>query len=462
MLFENLLNDTLSHVTLFLLFYFDFILFYMVKNREKSRKIKPGDKMHLFHYHKNELFAEEVSVRLLAEKYGTPLYIYSHNTLVKHFRAYADAFNDYPHILCFATKANSNTAILRIFARHGGGADIVSGGELHVALKAGITSGKIVYAGVGKTEKEIRLALKSKILMFNVESESELREIDRVAGIMKTRAPIALRINPDIDPGTHPHITTGLRKYKFGIPIGEALEYYRLASRLKNVEVIGIHKHIGSQITKVSPFVDALKRILVLIDKLKTNGVSLKYLDVGGGLGISYRDEEPPVPEDLARNILPLLKGRNLTLIMEPGRSIVGNAGILVTKALYRKKGPDKEFLIVDAGMNDLVRPSLYDSYHHIVPLTKRKRNPVLYDVVGPICESGDFLARGRTLGEVRQGEYIAVMGAGAYGFSMSSNYNSRPRAAEVLVKGARHFLIRNRETYEELIRNERVPSFLR
>lgn len=373
--------------------------------------------MHLFKYCAGELFAEEVPVKKLAEKYGTPLYIYSYNTLLRHFRAYADAFNDYPHIICFAIKSNSNTAILRLFAKNGGGADIVSGGELYVALKAGITPEKIVYAGVGKTEDEIRFALRSKILMFNVESEDELREIDRVAGKMKTKAPVALRINPDIDPETHPYIATGLKKHKFGIPIEESLEYYRLASRLKNINVIGIHKHIGSQITRVSPFVDALKRVLLLIDKLSIQGVKIEYLDVGGGLGIPYGDEEPPVPKDLARNLIPLLNGRKFTLIMEPGRSIVGNAGILVTKTLYLKKGEEKEFIIVDAGMNDLIRPSFYGAYHRLLPVVRKKRNTILCDVVGPICESSDFLANDRELRRLKQGEYLAVMSAGAYGF---------------------------------------------
>ncbi|OHE55815.1 MAG: diaminopimelate decarboxylase [Thermodesulfovibrio sp. RBG_19FT_COMBO_41_18] len=418
--------------------------------------------MHLFKYRADELYAEEVPVKKLAEKYGTPLYIYSYNTLSRHFRAYDDAFNDYPHIICFAIKSNSNMAILRLFAKNGGGADIVSGGELYVALKAGMKPEKIVYAGVGKTEDEIRFALKSKILMFNVESEDELRGIDRVAGKMERRAPVALRINPDIDPETHPYVATGLRRHKFGIPIEEALEYYRLASRLKNINVIGIHKHIGSQITRISPFVDALKRILLLIDKLSIQGVKIYYLDIGGGLGISYRDEEPPVPKDLARNLIPLLNGRKLTLIMEPGRSIVGNAGILVTKTLYLKKGEEKEFIIVDAGMNDLIRPSLYGAYHHLLPVVRKKRNTVLCDVVGPICESSDFLATERELSRVKQGEYIAVMGAGAYGFSMSSNYNSRRRAAEVLVKGREHFLIRERETYSDLVKKEKIPAFLK
>ena len=418
--------------------------------------------MHFFQYQSGELFAEEVAVRKLAETYGTPLYIYSHKTLLRHFMAYQKAFDGYPHIVCYAVKANPNTAIIRLFAKHGGGADIVSGGELHVALAAGIPSGNIVYAGVGKTQDEIRFALEKRILMFNVESESELREIDRVAGMMKTKAPIALRINPDIDPGTHPYITTGMKKHKFGIPIDAALEYYRLAAGLKHILIVGVHKHIGSQITKISPFVDALKRVLILIDALKLQGVSVQYLDVGGGLGIPYRDESPPVPGDLAKHIIPLLRGRKLTLIMEPGRSIVGNAGILITRVLYLKKGLEKEFIVVDAGMNDLIRPSLYDAYHHIVPVARAKRQKILCDIVGPICESGVFLAREREIARPKQGEFLAVMSAGAYGFSMSSNYNSRPRAAEVLVKGKQHFLIRRRETYDDLVRNDRIPPFLK
>jgi diaminopimelate decarboxylase len=418
--------------------------------------------MHLFKYRSGELYAEDVPVKKLAETYGTPLFVYSFNTLLRHFRAYDESFNDFPHIICFAVKANPSTSILRVFSKKGGGADIVSGGELYVALKAGIPANKIVYAGVGKTEDEIRFALKSKILMFNVESEDELKEIDRVAGKMKTKASIALRINPDIDPETHPYISTGLKKHKFGIPIEDALEYYRLASSLRNISVVGVHKHIGSQITKVSPFVDALKRILVLIDDLNAQGITLRYLDIGGGLGISYKDEEPPVPKDLAKNLIPLLQGRRLTLIMEPGRSIVGNAGILVTKTLYLKEGVEKVFIIVDAGMNDLIRPSLYDAYHHILPVVRKKRSTVIGDVVGPICESSDFLARQRELQRIKQGEYLAVMSAGAYGSSMSSNYNSRPKAAEIMVKGGAHYLIRKRETYSDLVRNERVPEILK
>jgi diaminopimelate decarboxylase len=418
--------------------------------------------MHLFKYRAGELYAEDVPVQVLAERYGTPLYIYSYNTLLRHFKAYDEAFYDYPHTICFAVKSNPNTAILRLFAKNGGGADIVSGGELYVALKAGIPSRKIVYAGVGKTEEEIRYALRSKILMFNVESGDELREIDKVARKMRTKAPIALRINPDIDPETHPYISTGLKRHKFGIPIEDALEYYKLASQLKNIGVIGVHKHIGSQITKVSPFVDALKRILLLVDELSAQGVGIQYLDIGGGLGISYKGEEPPVPKDLAKQLIPLLGGRELNLIIEPGRSLVGNAGILVTKTLYLKEGADREFIIVDAGMNDLIRPSLYDAYHHIDCVVRKRRGKLLSDVVGPICESGDFLAKGRELSRTERGEYLAVMSAGAYGFSMSSNYNSRPRAAEVLVKGKEHALIRMRETYDDLVRNEQVPKFLK
>lgn len=409
--------------------------------------------MNLFNFRSGQLYAEDIPVKFLAEKYGTPLYVYSYNTLLRHFKAYDKAFNGFPHIICYAVKANSNLEILKLFAENGGGADIVSGGELYIALKAGILPDKIVYAGVGKTENEIRFALKSKILMFNVESENELREIDRVAGLMKKKAPIALRINPDIDPGTHPYITTGMKKYKFGLPIDEAIEYYKLAAKLKNIQIKGIHKHIGSQITNVSPFVDSLKRILILIDKLKEQSLNIEYLDIGGGLGIPYKNEEPPLPKDLAENIMPLLNGRKVNLVIEPGRSIVGNAGILVTKVLYLKKGFEKEFVIVDAGMNDLIRPSLYDAYHEITPVIKNKREKIIGDIVGPICESGDFLARGREINKVKQGEYLAVMSAGAYGFSMSSNYNSRPRAAEVMVNGKRHYLIRKRETYEDLTR---------
>lgn len=417
--------------------------------------------MHNFQYRGGELFAEDVAVREIVAATGSPVYIYSHETLLRHFRAYKDAFDGFPHVVCFALKANSNTAILRLFARQGGGADVVSGGELYRALRAGVTPRRIVYAGVGKTEEEIRFALRKGILMFNVESEDELREIDRIAGAMGVKAPIALRINPDIDPQTHPYISTGLKKHKFGIPIEDGLEHYTLAQRLGHIEVVGIHKHIGSQLTKISPFVDALKRLLILIDRLAERGIRISHLDIGGGLGITYKDEEPPLPSNLAAHILPLVRGRDVTIVLEPGRSIVGNAGILVTKTLYLKQGEDRQFVIVDAGMNDLVRPSLYGAYHHIQPVIKRKRGTILADVVGPICESGDFLAKEREMPAVRKGEYLAVMSAGAYGFTMSSNYNSRPRAAEVMVKGSRFAVIRKRESYADLVRGESVPEFL-
>ncbi len=418
--------------------------------------------MHFFQYRGRELYAEDVPVRQLAEKYGTPLYVYSHETLVRHFKAYDDAYATFPHIICYALKANTNGAILNLLAREGAGADIVSGGELFRALKAGIPPEKIVYAGVGKTEDEIRYALRSGVLMFNVESSDELREIDRVAHTMKVKAPIALRINPDIDPRTHPYISTGMREHKFGIAISDALEHYRLAARLRNIEIVGVQKHIGSQITRTAPFVDAVKRILVLVDALKRHRILIRYLDIGGGLGITYQSETPPLPSDIAKRLLPLLRNRDITLVMEPGRSIVGNAGILVTRTLYLKQGEGKTFVIVDAGMNDLMRPSLYDAFHQITPVVKKNRTKIRADVVGPICETGDFLAKGRIIDRVNRGEYLAVMSAGGYGMSMSSTYNSRPKAAEVLVKGKTHALISKRGSYADLVQNEVMPRYVR
>lgn len=411
--------------------------------------------MHLFRYRGNELYAEDAALSGLAERYGTPLYVYSEGTILRHINAYEKAFDGFPHILCYALKANSNLSILRLIAKNGGGADIVSGGELYRARKAGIPAKKTVYAGVGKTDEEIRYALGCNILMFNVESKEELFAIDRIAGDMKAKARISLRVNPDIDPQTHPYISTGLRKHKFGIPIEDALEFYHMAAGLKNVKVVGVQKHIGSQLTKVAPFVDALKKIVALVDILKANGIDIKYIDAGGGLGIPYNEETPPRPRELLRGLLPLLKGREATLIVEPGRSIVGSAGLLLTRCLYAKKGQDREFVIVDAGMNDLMRPTLYGAFHKILPVRKKRGKKVLSDIVGPICESGDFLARERHIAKVAQGELLAVMSGGAYGFSMSSNYNSRPRAAEVMVKGASHRLIRKRETYRDLTRGE-------
>ena len=418
--------------------------------------------MHFFKYKNSELYAEDVPVRKIAEKVGTPLYIYSEKTLLRHLQSYQQAFDGYPSTICFALKANSNLAVLRLLAKNGCGADVVSGGELYLAKKAGIPSGKIVYAGVGKTDEEIAAALKARILMFNVESSDELKAIDTVAGKLKVKAPIALRVNPDIDPKTHPYISTGLKKSKFGIPIENALEYYQLARKLNNVEVLGIHKHIGSQITTIKPFIDALKRVILLAHNLREQGIEIRHLDIGGGLGISYKDEEPPLPEDLSRAVLPLLEEGGFNLILEPGRSIAGNAGILVTKVLYLKKNPEKEFVVVDAGMNDLLRPSLYEAFHDIRPVKKNSRKKVLSDIVGPICESGDFLARERMINRASQGDLLAVMSAGAYAFTMSSNYNSRPRVPEVLVHGSEFYVVKDRESYKDLVRGMKVPKHLK
>ncbi len=418
--------------------------------------------MHDFKYKNSELYVEEVPVREIAGQVGTPLYIYSHKTLLRHLNAYKKAFDGQPHIICFALKANSNGAVLRLLADNGCGADVVSGGELYLALRAGMPAKKIVYAGVGKTEEEIVQALKARILMFNIESTDEMVVINETAGALKVIAPIALRVNPDIDPETHPYISTGLKESKFGIPIEEALENYKLAQRMPNLKILGIHKHIGSQITTIRPFVDALRKVIQFAQTLRSNGIEIKHLDIGGGLGIPYNDEHPPYPKELSRAILPLLRGSNLNLILEPGRSIAGNAGIFVTKVLYLKQHPEKEFVIVDGGMNDFLRPSLYNAYHDLLPLKKNNRKKVLADIVGPICESGDFFAKNREVNSLSRGDIIALMSAGAYGFTMSSNYNSRPRVAEVLVRGRKFSVVREREKYRDLSRGARIPDFLK
>jgi len=418
--------------------------------------------MHYFNYKDSDLYAEGVPVKKIVKDIGTPLYIYSYKTLMRHYRAFEEAFDGYPTIICFALKANSNIALLRSLAKKGCGADVVSGGELYLAIKAGIPPGKIVYAGVGKTAEEIRFALKSGIMMFNIESSDELMAIDGIAGEMGVKAPIALRVNPNINASTHPYISTGLKKHKFGIPIEDAVEHYRLASSLPHTRVCGIHCHIGSQITKVSPFVEALKKVLQLAGKLKSRGIEIQSLDIGGGLGIAYDNEVAPYPEELAKAITPLIREYDFTLILEPGRSIAGNAGILVTKALYLKKSVFKDFVIVDAGMNDLLRPSLYGAYHQIVPVRKNSRKKMKVDIVGPICESGDFFAKKRTMNRPLKDDLLAVMSAGGYGFSMSSNYNGRPRPAEVLVHGSKYYVIRERETYKDLTRRTKIPDFLK
>ncbi len=418
--------------------------------------------MHHFHYRGEDLYCEEVPISALAEEVGTPFYLYSHATLTRHFRVFNEAFQEIPHLICFAAKANANLAILNLFSTMGGGADVVSGGELFRALRAGIAPDRIVFAGVGKSREEMVEALKADILMFNVESSQELRLLNQVAGEMGMVARVALRVNPDVDPKTHPYISTGLKQSKFGIDISLALEEYQLAQSLPHIAIVGIHEHIGSQITDVTPFVDSLSRIAELIGELRTLGIEIRYLDMGGGLGIPYDDETPPHPTEMAKAINPILKPLGCTIVFEPGRVIVGNAGILVTKVLYTKRTPEKDFVIVDAGMNDLVRPSLYESYHAIQPVRRHDgRGRLTVDVVGPICESGDFLAKNREITMVEPGELLAVMSAGAYGFTMASNYNARPKAAEVLVKEDRHFIIRARESYEDLIRGEDIPDNL-
>jgi diaminopimelate decarboxylase len=417
--------------------------------------------MHHFQYKNNELCCESVSVTKIAEEVGTPFYLYSHATLKRHFESFNSAFEGMDRLVCFSAKANTNLAILHMFAGMGSGLDIVSGGELYRGLEAGFPPDKIVYSGVGKKIDEIDYAINSKILMFNVESLEELELIDSRAKTLNVMAPIALRVNPDVDPKTHPYISTGLKKNKFGIESDAALDAYKAAMEMKNIRIIGIDCHIGSQITQVGPFEDALTKLKSLAGTLKELGIVIKYLDMGGGLGITYSDESPPHPVEYAKALVNSLKETSLTLILEPGRVIVGNAGILVTRVLYRKSGQVKEFAIVDAAMNDLMRPTLYKAYHAIEPVKKVKNDTIIADVVGPICETGDFLALDRQITDVQRGDLLAVMSAGAYGFTMSSNYCSRPRAAEVMVFGDRFEVIRCRETYQDLNKGESIPSFL-
>jgi diaminopimelate decarboxylase len=417
--------------------------------------------VNFFEYKEGELYCEKVPVARIAERVGTPCYVYSHSTLIRHFRIFDQAFQGIPHLVCYSVKANSNIALLRLFSHLGGGTDIVSGGELYRALKAGVDPKKIVFSGVGKREDEIEFALNTGILMFNVESTQELRTINGVAARCGKKAPISIRVNPDIDPKTHPYISTGLKKNKFGIDILTAPGAYRMASELPHIEILGVDCHIGSQLIEVDPIVEALRKLKRLVENLRKETIKIRYLDLGGGLGITYQDEEPPHPVDYASSILEEIKGFDCTLILEPGRVIVGNAGILVSKVLYLKENEAKRFVIVDAGMNDLVRPSLYGSHHQILPVKQGRQEEAVVDVVGPICESSDFLAHERSLPKLEPGELIAVMTAGAYGFSMSSTYNARPRVAEVLVRDDQLFVIRRREDYEDLIRGEEIPEFL-
>ncbi len=408
--------------------------------------------MHHFEYRGGELFAEDVPVRELAERHGTPLYVYSAATLRRHFEAFDSAFEGLDRLTCYSAKANSNLGVLRLLGALGAGVDIVSGGELHRALKAGIPARRIVYSGVGKRPEEIEQALEAGILMFNVESVGELERIGRIAERMGRTADISLRINPDVDPKTHPYISTGMKKNKFGLDMQTALAAYLRARDMPGVNPVGIDCHIGSQLTTLEPFLEALDKLLDFWRALGAEGIAIKHLDLGGGLGITYDAEEPPHPREFGRALAERLRGLPLRLVLEPGRVIAGNAGILVTRVLYTKDTPSKHFIIADAAMNDLIRPSLYGSYHKILPVLEQEGRPLrAADVVGPVCESGDFLARDRELPAVEQDELLAVLSAGAYGFTMSSNYNSRPRAAEIIVDGAEVTVARRRETYADL-----------
>jgi len=411
--------------------------------------------MDYFNYKNGVLFAEDVDLRRIATEVGTPCYVYSRATLERHWHAFNDVFSGHDHLVCFAVKANSSLAVLNVLARLGSGFDIVSGGELDRVLRAGGDPGKVVFSGVGKTRDEMRKALQAGIYCFNVESRPELDALNQVAGEMGLSAPVSIRINPDVDAKTHPYISTGLKQNKFGIDIADALDIYEFAQQLQHINIIGVDCHIGSQLSEVVPFVDSLKRLLVLIDQLQDKGIQLHHIDVGGGLGITYKKETPPSPHDYATAILTELKERNLKIILEPGRAIAGNAGILLTQVQYIKTGSEKNFAIVDGAMNDLIRPALYQAWQDIIPLQPREQGTTqVYDVVGPVCETGDFLGKDREL-NIAAGDLLVVRSAGAYGFSMSSNYNSRPRVAEVMVDGGQYQVIRQRETFEDLVRGE-------
>lgn len=420
--------------------------------------------MDFFEYRNGELFAEGVPIQRIAQEVCTPVYLYSLATLRRHYRVFDEAFATSPHLVCFAVKANSNLAVLRVFVKEGAGFDIVSGGELFRVLKAGADPKKVVFSGVGKNRQEIEYALKSGILMFNVESEPELDTLNEVASGMGKKAPISFRVNPDVDPKTHPYISTGMKKSKFGIDIKRSVDQYKKALTLSHVEVVGVDCHIGSQITSVSPFVDALARVRELVVTLTEAGARIRYLDLGGGLGIRYKDEEPPLPKDFAQAVIGVLKGLDVTLILEPGRVIVGNAGILVTQVLYLKDTGEKKFVVVDGAMNDLIRPALYGSHQTIHPVIDRQASgdKIVADIVGPICESSDFFAQDREMQRPRPGDLLAIRGAGAYGFTMASNYNSRPRVAEVLIDEQNFHIVRERETLEDLISGESIPPMLK
>lgn len=409
-----------------------------------------------FTYRDNRLFAEDIAIEDIVKEHGSPCYIYSRATFERHWAAFNDALSAHDHLVCFAVKANSNLAVLNVLAKIGSGFDIVSGGELERVLAAGGEASKVVFSGVGKTATEMRRGLDVGIRCFNVESEAELILLNDVAGEMGVKAPISIRVNPDVDAKTHPYISTGLKENKFGIDIALVPEVYARASEMPNLTIKGVDCHIGSQLTETRPFIDALDRILALIDQLADMGINIHHLDLGGGLGIQYRDENPPLPAEYATALSEKLAGRDLQILIEPGRAIAGNAGILVTQVEFLKSNDEKRFAVVDAAMNDLMRPALYSAWQDIVPVNKKEGHSQCYDIVGPICETGDFLGKDREL-IIEAGDLLAVRSSGAYGFTMSSNYNSRPRVAEIMVDGDKMHVVRERETIESLFANEKV-----
>ena len=411
--------------------------------------------MDFFNYNDNTLCCEAVALDELAQHYGTPLYVYSRATLERHWHAFDQALAGRPHLVCYAVKANSNIGVLNVLARLGSGFDIVSGGELQRVLKAGGDAGKVVFSGVGKQADEMRLALQHGIRCFNIESAQEIHDLNAVAADMGLRAPVSIRVNPDVDAGTHPYISTGLKENKFGVDIDHAEALYLEASKLEHIDIQGIDCHIGSQLTDLSPFVDALDRVLLLVERLAAAGINIRHLDLGGGLGVCYRNETPPLPDEWARALNQRLQDFDGEIIIEPGRAIAANAGVLLTRVNVLKHSDHKNFAIIDAAMNDLMRPALYDAWQDIIPVRQGSDSAVSeYDVVGPICETGDFLGKNRQLG-LAVGDLLAIRSAGAYGFSMASNYNSRGRAAEVIVDGDQHYLVRQRETFDDLVRGE-------
>ena len=413
--------------------------------------------MDYFDYRNGELCAEQVPLQDIARRYGTPCYLYSRATIERHWHAFDGAFGDRDHQICYAVKANSNLAVLALMARMGSGFDIVSGGELERVLRAGGDPAKVVFSGVAKTREEMRRALQVGIGCFNVESDPELDRLNQVAAELGVRAPMSLRVNPDVDAKTHPYIATGLAENKFGIGMEQAEHTFARAASMPHLEVVGVDFHIGSQLTDIEPFVAALERVLALVDRLETSGITLRHLDFGGGLGIRYQDETPPLPEEYGRVLSQCLGERSHKILIEPGRAIVGNAGVFLTKVEFLKPGPKHHFAIVDGGMNDLLRPSLYGAWQAIVPVVESSDGESgLWDVVGPVCETGDFLGKGREL-TLSPGDLLAVRSAGAYGFAMSSSYNSRPRVAEVMVDGDQHYLVRERESVDDLMRGEHL-----